>query len=350
MTILDFLDSPQLLKVMFREPETWRSWRVFLAALYGLGFKSDAEGALFRASTGLEACPASDSVREAFVIAGRRGGKSTIAAALSVFAAASRDWRTSLAPGERAWIFLLAVDKLQARVLRGYVLAALKDSPVLSALLEKTTAEEIYLRNGAVISIKSASFRGVRGYSIPLAVCEELSFWRSEESANPDREIITALRPALATIPGSLLIGISSPYSRRGVLYDEFKTHYGQPGQTLVWRADSRTMNPSLPAAVVEKALEADPEAAKAEWLAEFRSDLADYISPEELERCVITGRYHLPRVEGFRYSAFIDPAGGSGRDSFTLAIAHHEGCVLSREIPQKNRPKFPMSGWGIFL
>ena len=44
----------------------------------------------------------------------------------------------------------------------------------------------------------------MRGYTCIAALCDEIAFWRSDESsANPDAEIIAALRPAMATIPGA---------------------------------------------------------------------------------------------------------------------------------------------------
>ena len=40
--------------------------------------------------------------------------------------------------------------------------------------------------------------------------------------ANPDVEIVAALRPAMATVPGAVLLGISSPYARRGILWQQY--------------------------------------------------------------------------------------------------------------------------------
>ena len=54
----------------------------------------------------------------------------------------------------------------------------------------------------------------MRGYTVVAAICDEVAFWRSEDSANPDVEIVAALRPAMATVPEPLLLGISSPYAR----------------------------------------------------------------------------------------------------------------------------------------
>src|SRR4029453_13646105 len=60
-------------------------------------------------------------------------------------------------------------------------------------------------------------------------------------------------------------------------------------------------------------------------YLAEFRSDLEAFISREVLEAATVPGRLGLPPLPGVQYCGFADPSGGSGGDSFTLAIAHHE-------------------------
>ena len=57
-------------------------------------------------------------------------------------------------------------------------------------------------------------------------ICDELAFWRSEDAANPDYEVLAALRPAMVTIPNSILLCASSPYARRGALWDAFCKHF----------------------------------------------------------------------------------------------------------------------------
>jgi hypothetical protein len=61
--------------------------------------------------------------------------------------------------------------------------------------------------------------------------------------------------------------------SRRGVLYDDFRRHYGKDDSpTLVWKAPTRVMNPSVPQSIIDEAMERDAASAAAEYLAEFRS------------------------------------------------------------------------------
>jgi hypothetical protein len=180
--------------------------------------------------------------REAWIVAGRRGGKSLVAALIAVYRACFIDYTKHLSPGEVATVMVIAADRRQARVILRYIGAFLEGVPMLSALVLNRTKESFELSNRVVIEIHTCSFRAVRGYTIVAAVCDEVAFWRSEESsANIDSEVIAALRPALSTIPGSLLLCISSPYARRGALWDAYKRHYGKDDDSvLVWQAATR--------------------------------------------------------------------------------------------------------------
>jgi hypothetical protein len=154
-------------------------------------------------------------------------------------------------------------------------------------------------------------------------VADELAFWRSEESANPDTEILAAIRPAMATTKGVLLC-ISSPYARKGALWQAYRDHFAKDGSdVLVWQAPSRAMNPEIEEATVARALADDPAAARAEWGGEFRADIETFVSIETLTALVSPGVSERPPMPGVSYYAFVDPAGGSGADSMTLGIAH---------------------------
>ena len=61
---------------------------------------------------------------------------------------------------------------------------------------------------------------------------------------------------------------------------------------------------------------------ATAEYLAQFRTDVEGFVALEIVEGCVGDYREQLP-ARGTHYGAFVDPAGGSGPDAMTLAIAH---------------------------
>jgi hypothetical protein len=118
----------------------------------------------------------------------------------------------------------------------------------------------------------------------------------------------------------------SSPYAQKGALYEAFKKHHGRDdAPVLVWRASTLTMNPSVPQSVIDEAYERDPAAASAEHGAEFRSDLITFVDPEVVARCVVKSRVELPPTPGLKYTAAVDPSGGSA-DAMTLSLAHVEG------------------------
>ena len=322
VTIQDVITDPNLFGDRFQGP-SWKNWRVFLKAPFGLGLDAE-ESKVFQKFTERKVQP--QQVSEAWLVVGRRGGNSLISALVAVYLSCFRDYGECLAPGERATVMVIAADRRQARVVFRYIVGLLEECSMLLGLVQRRTAETIDLTNGVTIEVHTASFRSTRGYTIAAAVCDEIAFWRSDLSANPDAEILGALRPGMATIPGSLLLCISSPYSKRGELWRNFKEYYGKEDPAvLVWKGTSQEMNPTLPDRVVQHALERDASAARAEFLAEFRSDLETFVSSEAVDACVKPGRFELPYRSDFKYTAGVDPSGG-GPDEFALSVCHKEG------------------------
>jgi hypothetical protein len=240
---------------------------------------------------------------------------------------------------------VLAADKKQARVIKQYASGLIQSVPMLASIVVKDTKETIELANGITIEVHAASFRTIRGFTVCAAICEELAFWHTDESANPDTEILNALRPAMATVPGAMLLALSSPYARRGELWKNYKAHFGKDGDVLVWQADTRTMNPAVPQSFIDAAYAEDDAAASAEYGAQFRSDLERFVSREAVEAVTVVGRQVLEPEPGVRYVAFCDPSGGSA-DSMTLAITHRarSGQAVLDLVVEKRAPFNPES------
>lgn len=76
MNILQTMDDPNLFGPWFKHTDTWTAWRVFLATLFALPFE---DRALHDRCT--DGRPLSErQASEAYLIIGRRGGKSFICA------------------------------------------------------------------------------------------------------------------------------------------------------------------------------------------------------------------------------------------------------------------------------
>ena len=223
-----------------------------------------------------------------------------------------------------------------------YCCGLLKSVPMLRQLIEGETQESIQLRNRVCIEVHTASFRSTRGYTIVAGLLDEVSFWPVDESSSsPDVEVLNAIRPGMSTIPGAMLLCASSPYARRGALWDAHRKHYGKDGDPiLVWQAATREMNASVPQSIIDAAVEEDPARAAAEWSAQFRSDVESFVNREAVEACVSLDVRERAPISSTRYFGFIDPSGGSA-DSMTLAVGHREKDVVVVDALRERRPPF---------
>lgn len=325
---------------------TWAPARAILKAAFGLPMSAEDEN-FFHAHTNRQVPPG--AVAENWLVAGRRGGKSRLAALIAFYLGIRFD-PARLALGELGMVPILAADRKQSRVTFSY-LRALCNLPEFKPYVFRVLKESVQLRTGVDIEIMTASYQTIRGYTIPAAVLDEIAFW-NDEGSNPDGEILDALRPGMATVPDALLWAISSPYARRGELWETYSRYFGQDDpHVLVWNCSTQSMNAAIPDHVITRAFEEDPLAAASEYgtdgRVQFRSDVEAFLSPEAVEACIVQGRRELPPDPDAPdvYVAFVDPSGGS-QDSFTIAIAHleedddgHEIGVL--DCVRETRPPF---------
>jgi hypothetical protein len=332
MTMRQALDDPEL----FAHPkggligDSWKYWRVLLIAVMGEAL-TDAERVLFKEVTGREREPG-EPVEEFWAILGRRSGKSRAIAVLAAYIAACCDFTDILAPGERGSLPIMSATTWQAGKVHQYLNGMFTEIPLLAALVIGQTADTISLSTHVDIECRPASWRTIRSGTYVAVIGDEVAFWRSEQSANPDSYILDAARPGLGTTGGQLFC-ITSPWARSGEAWKAYEQHFGERGdnEILVVRGPTNLFNPLISEKVIARAYKRDPIAAATEWGGEFRSDLESYISIETLRQHVIPGRIELPppanMQERFneRY-AFIDAAGGAGGgDAMVLSIAHAE-------------------------
>jgi len=340
MNVIEFLNTPALLGDAFAG-ESHEAFRSVLCGAFAVPMDNDRLALFSELAGGRE--PPSNRVRELFVIAGRRSEKTKTAAAVALFLATVyaelEGLVTKLSRGERAVVAVLAVDRAQAKLAFGYIQGMVEQSPVLSQMVKKQDAAAIHFNNRISVEIHTNSFRAIRGRTLLAVLMDECAFYRSESVANPDIETYRAALPGLATLNG-MLIGVSSPYAKRGLLYQKYRDHYGQDSDVLVVQGSTQLFNPTIDHAVIEAALKEDPEAAQSEWLGEFRSDLEAFISREVIEALVRASPVEIPYSNKHHYFAFTDPAGG-GQDEFTIAIGHMEGDVVVVDLVrgQKGTP-----------
>ena len=329
VTPFQVISEPRLLAGGFVGP-SWDRWRALLKAMFGEPLDKK-ECALFREVA--KRAPPQRPVKEAWLLIGRRGGKDSIAAAIATTMALT-DHRKHLRPGETGVIACLAVTREQAQIVLKYIKASFLENEYLAPLVTRETEDGIQLSNCVEIIVLSNRFRSLRGRTILCAIFDECCYWLSEESATPDYETYAAIKPAMVTLPDSLLIGITTVYRKAGLAYDKWTKYYGQDDpDTLVIRATSRQFNPLISQAFIDEQLALDPEVNGAEYLSEWRRDISAFVSPEIVQSAVVSGRYELAPRPDVQYMGFCDPAGGSGADSMTLGIAHCEGAAAEFRV-----------------
>jgi hypothetical protein len=315
-TVIEAMDGP--FRRAFGNLESWARWAVVLKALYGLPLE-ESEVAVFRELTG-RLSPREGGYDEAWLICGRRAGKSRIAALLAAYEATFGTAKD--APN----IFIVAETRAQAKIILSFC------ADFLRALGRHAIAgqnrDEIVTSSGVTISIQTASERSIRGWSVRLAILDEAWFF-----STPVEPIVTAIRPSLV----GKLIGLSSRGPDVGYLA-EIRARYwsNEVAPVLVVQAPTLAMNPTFSAKKIEHECAAnslavkeyDPLAPVEDAL--FKASAIDAASGPESSG----------PVDGARYIAAVDSSAGAS-DSFTLSIVHSWNEKLVVDLVREAAPPF---------
>jgi len=320
LTISEFIRHPRLLN----DQSNSVAQDAILKSTYGLEL-GDSELEIYRRGTGRELYVAREQ-REITVLAGRRSGKTAKIGARIVLYEAFRDHR--MPRSERAYVMLVAPTIAQAEIAYDYIRKDILSSPILLARVAKFRKNEIVLKNGITIICCACSSISVRGTGVVAAICDEVSFWRNDEtSVHCDEEVLAALRPSMITFPTSKLIKITTPHAKRGIVWNEYRrrAELNYP----VWQLPTMEMNPTFSLELLEQERDRSLEKFKREFLAEFTDNVVSWIEPEVLDACIVQGRKELPHVSNGTYAAAVDPA--FKQSDFGLAIAHRtsEGLIV---------------------
>jgi hypothetical protein len=320
LNIEDFVQRSDVLN----EKTLSETQMVVLKSIYGRPL-NDREREIYYRGTGRATYKVGTEQRESTIIAGRRGGKTTLAAIIACYEA-SRDH--GLPPGQDAYVMLLAPTLKQSRIAFRYIRKYFRNSPILSERVISMTKDEITLKNNVVIGCYACTNDGVRGRTVVAIICDEIAFWPTgEDAANPADEVLAALRPAMAAVCNAKLVKISTPFTKSGVLWEEFQRR-SEP-EYLVWQVTTFEMNPTITPQMTKSYRRRSEEKYLREYLAEFTDSINGWVPSEILNPCIVPGRVQLPRQHGLNYVAALDPA--SRGHNFALVIVHQvpDGTIV---------------------
>jgi len=332
--IIEAISKPEYFGRAFKDLSTFSAWMTFLRTVYGLPFQSEEELATFQECTKRET-PLVGGHKEIYCVCGRRGGKSRLMATIAAFEALWGGWADGLAPGENAFIFLIAFDKVQAKQLFNYVRGLLEPFMTKEEKKNRITSDTIELKEQrTTIMVKAGMFQAVRGFSTAVVLLDELGFARSETSAQPVDELVAALTPSI--MENGLLIGASTPFIASGYFYDQYDSHFGkQDDEVLCWHGGTLRMNPTYSEKKITRDIKKDRIRYESEYNATFRSDIESFL-PKFMIEAAMKVDETMPET-GRRYECFVDASGGRS-DSYCMAIGYREGetAVVARLVEQQ--------------
>jgi hypothetical protein len=305
-----------------------------LKALYGIELSRPEMLAYCEMTEGLR--PRKGGYQDAALVCGTRGGKTDLAAIIGTYETVK--WgpllESMLIPGQIATGILVAENRRQAGIVRGYIegnFHTLEEKGI--EVLARTHAQEKAVTGDCIktvwpleIVIYPASKAAMRGVTGLWFIADEIAWWESAEGAyNQDTEVIRAARSRFATLarirPKRILL--SSPNAEQGVLWDEYCKRASN--RTMVVQAPSWLLNPTIPQEFLDTEQEKDAEAYNRDYAAIFSKVGGGntFLPGEIVDQCVDRGRQQVPPKAGYEYLAFIDAA--FKRDRFSFAIGHRE-------------------------
>lgn len=362
---LEAISEPLLLKAAFSELSLPQ--QVALKALYGLPLKGEelTIWSIFQGGatydhlgypTAVMNIPYSPKeYREAWCRFGRRSGKTDkFLAFVIAYEAVLGGHENYIKKGQKAICFLVSQNLQVARENYTFVLTTLESSPLFKKEIANTNADFIYLKNHITIGMAPPNGKALRGYAVPVVAMDEVAMWYSDaDSANPDYEVLRAIKYAQLQFPDRKRLGTSTPWTKEGLLWkyseagtegrnikdpDKRRAFKGilamhAPTAVMVGKPSGGLARAIVTAEDLEKEFQEDPGAFEREALANFVDSISGFFNGGGLREAVDQGVYSrvpLPRPNypldpSPIYVAAIDPA--FKRDAFGFVIVHNSGA-----------------------
>jgi hypothetical protein len=119
----------------------------------------------------------------------------------------------------------------------------------------------------------------MRDFSVPVAILDEVAFFRIE-GVYADRKVIDSIRRAQAAFPRAKLTKTSSRYAKAGERYRDSSTRPTRP-DLLCFVAASWDMNPTISKEFLDAERQRDPEYFDREYGAVFADSITSAFSRE---------------------------------------------------------------------
>ncbi len=301
------------------------------------------------------------------LICGRRSGKTLLAASIAIYCAVSNNWKPFLKKHPFATVLIMSHSREFSDEVLEVIRSLIESSPVLSRLVnqdKKNTTSTMNLKvpwivDGAIqwsrvqIKVAAASSKTTRGVAACAIISDEISFWNlSEDMKETDAKIMAAVRPSMKQFGEfAMLIKLSSPGIKQGVLYGEYKkSKEGElPKSYAVFKAPTWMMNEIIKENEFAEEHKLDPDGFDTEYRGNFADSLSNFIVPEYIDMAIMKGStFNAPETESIKYAAAIDAAYKG--DSFTFTVTGFINSRLRQYVSKgwKGTKKNPVSSYEV--
>lgn len=276
------------------------------------------------------------------LICGRRSGKTLLSAVISIYCAISNNWKPFLKKTPFATVLIMSHSREFSDEVLEIIRTLIEASPILSALINKDKKNSASTMNLKVpwvvndsqiqysrvqIKVAAASSKTTRGVAACAILCDEIAFWNLDENMKEtDAKIMKAVRPAMKQFREfGMLIKLSSPGIKQGVLYGEYKKdRAGElPPTYAVFKAPSWVMTPEdvVPSDEFKEEFDLDSDSFDQEYRGNFADSLSFFITPEYIDMAVIKNvSFMAPEGDATKYVAAIDAAYKGDRFTFSVS------------------------------
>lgn len=275
------------------------------------------------------------------LICGRRSGKTLLSAIISIYCAISNNWKPFLKKTPYATVLIMSHSREFSDEVLEIIRTLIESSPILSALINKDKKNSSSTMNLKVpwivnnsqiqysrvqIRVAAASSKTTRGVAACAVLCDEVAYWGLDENMKEtDTKILKAVRPAMKQFREfGMLIKLSSPAIKQGVLYSEYKkSREGSLPETYaVFKAPSWVMTPAdiVPDDEFVEEYNLDPDSFDVEYRGNFADSLSFFITPEYIDMAVLKKvSFVPPEADQTKYTAAIDAAYKGDRFTFSV-------------------------------
>ena len=289
---------------------------------------------------------------EVVILSGIRTAKSLMAACAAFHVAVTCDV-SMLRPGEVPRVPVVSLKKDLADVIMSHLVGSMKASPLLAKfLIGDPSGDGLMVRHPSGCPVEICVVAGARaGASLVARWTAGCVFDEFPRMVGEDEGVVNWDEQRRAVVhrilKGGQLWHIGSPWAPYGPAFELVTEHHGKPSSELVvFRAPAPAMNPVwwTPERIAD-ARRKDPDAAKTDIDAEFRSPDEALFSSESIDACLRKTQLTIGREDGCEYYAAMDPA--TRGNGWTLAVVTRRAgkitIVAAREwIGSRDEPLDP--------